>query len=162
MASSSRATSSRRSIFDAAYIRSEFSAAGISGHFIPLIWKYASLRQITGARHNPARLPPFLQVPSSIYIFFLFNLRSDSLCVRRYVLQNPRCSDLDGVPSLPAAAYALLRQKFRPTTSTLTAAADSKDRTTTKLLISLQVICAFTNVACGVRKHAIHWCLGIM
>lgn len=69
MASSSRATSSRRSIFDAAYIRSEFSAAGISGHFIPLIWKYASLRQITGARHNPARLPPFLQVPSSIYFF---------------------------------------------------------------------------------------------
>lgn len=70
MASSSRATSSRRSVFDAAYIRSEFSAAGISGHFIPLIWKYASLRQITGARHYPARLPPFLQVASSIYIFF--------------------------------------------------------------------------------------------
>lgn len=94
MASSSKAPSSRRSVFDAAHIRSEFSAAGISAHFIPLIWKY--------------------------------------------VLQNPRRSDLDGVPSLPAAAYALLRQKFRPTTSTLTAAADSKDRTTTKLLICLQ------------------------
>uniref|UniRef100_A0A804LFI7 Radical SAM core domain-containing protein n=2 Tax=Zea mays TaxID=4577 RepID=A0A804LFI7_MAIZE len=94
MASSSKAPSSRRSVFDAVHIRSEFSAAGISAHFIPLIWKY--------------------------------------------VLQNPRCSDLDGVPSLPAAAYALLRQKFRPTTSTLTAAADSKDRTTTKLLICLQ------------------------
>jgi hypothetical protein len=55
------------------------------------------------------------------------------------VLQNPRCADLDGVPSLPAAAYALLRTKFRPTTSTLSAAAESKDRTTTKLLIRLQV-----------------------
>ncbi|CAL4929663.1 unnamed protein product [Urochloa decumbens] len=94
MASSSAATPSRRSVFDAAYIRSEFSAAGISTHFIPLIWKY--------------------------------------------VLQNPWCGDLDGVPSLPATAYALLQQKFRPTTSTLTAAADSKDRTTTKLLIRLQ------------------------
>uniref|UniRef100_A0A804LFI5 Radical SAM core domain-containing protein n=1 Tax=Zea mays TaxID=4577 RepID=A0A804LFI5_MAIZE len=134
MASSSKAPSSRRSVFDAVHIRSEFSAAGISAHFIPLIWKYASLRQITGDCHNPARLP--LHVPK-FYFIFLFNL-SDPLCVRRYVLQNPRCSDLDGVPSLPAAAYALLRQKFRPTTSTLTAAADSKDRTTTKLLICLQ------------------------
>jgi hypothetical protein len=63
------------------------------------------------------------------------------LCVRRYVLHNPtRCGDLGGVPSLPAAAYTLLRQKFRPITSTLTATADSKDRTTTKLLIRLQVI----------------------
>jgi hypothetical protein len=153
MASSSKAPSSRRSVFDAAHIRSEFSAAGISAHFIPLIWKYASLRQITGDRHNPARLP--LHVPK-FYFIFLFNL-SDPLCVRRYVLQNPRCSDLDGVPSLPAAAYALLRQKFRPTTSTLTAAADSKDRTTTKLLICLQVICTARNVAFGVRKHATHW-----
>ncbi|KAL6645627.1 hypothetical protein ACP70R_017235 [Stipagrostis hirtigluma subsp. patula] len=95
MASSSAAAAPpRRSVFDAAYIRSEFAAAGISAHFIPLIWKH--------------------------------------------VLQNPRCGDLDGVPSLPKAAYALLRLKFRPTTSTLTAAADSKDRTTTKLLIRLQ------------------------
>ena len=77
------------------------------------------------------------------------------------MLQNPRCGDLDGIPSLPANAYALLRQKFRPTTSTLTAAADSKDRTTTKLLIRLQVIwleCATgagTNV--GVQHaNAIH------
>lgn len=85
---------SRRSVFDASYIRAEFAAAGISPHFIPLIWKH--------------------------------------------VLQNPRCGDLDGVPSLPAAAYALLRKKFRPTSSTLTAAADSKDLSTTKLLIRLQ------------------------
>ncbi|BAF11216.1 dual-specificity RNA methyltransferase RlmN [Oryza sativa Japonica Group] len=101
MASSSSSSSSsppppppRRSVFDAAYIRAEFAAAGISPHFIPLIWKY--------------------------------------------VLQNPRCGDLDAVPSLPAAAYALLRQKFQPTTSTLTTAAESKDRTTTKLLIRLK------------------------
>ncbi|KQK23056.1 hypothetical protein BRADI_1g71000v3 [Brachypodium distachyon] len=92
--SSSSSPPPRRSVFDAAYIRAEFDGAGISPHFIPLIWKY--------------------------------------------VLQNPRCGDLDGVPSLPAAAYALLRNKFRPTTSTLTAAAESKDRTTTKLLIRLQ------------------------
>nr|TKV97600.1 hypothetical protein SEVIR_9G505100v2 [Setaria viridis] len=110
MASSSTATPSRRSVFDAAYIRSEFSAAGISAHFIPLIWKYATLRQ------NPTRTPQS----------------------RPYVLQNPWCGDLCGVPSLPATAYALLQQKFRPTTSTLTTAADSKDRTTTKLLIRLQ------------------------
>ncbi|KAM3230336.1 hypothetical protein ACQJBY_060870 [Aegilops geniculata] len=94
MASSSSSPPARRSVFDAAYIRAEFDAAGISPTFIPTIWKY--------------------------------------------VLQNPRCSDLDGVPSLSAAAYALLRNKFRPTTSTLTAAAESKDRTTTKLLIRLQ------------------------
>ncbi|GJN30621.1 hypothetical protein PR202_gb18942 [Eleusine coracana subsp. coracana] len=94
MASAAVAVPSRRSVFDASYIRSEFAAVGISAHFIPLIWKY--------------------------------------------VLQNPRCGDLDGVPSLSTAAYALLRQKFRPTTSTLTATADSKDRTTTKLLIRLQ------------------------
>ncbi|KAG8073905.1 hypothetical protein GUJ93_ZPchr0006g41367 [Zizania palustris] len=94
MASSSSLPPSRRSVFDAAYIRAEFAAAGISPHFIPLIWKY--------------------------------------------VLQNPRCGDLDGVTSLPAAAYALLRQKFRPITSTLTTAAESRDGTTTKLLIRLQ------------------------
>ncbi|KAK1652260.1 hypothetical protein QYE76_070065 [Lolium multiflorum] len=94
MASSSSKQPSHRSVFDAGYIRAEFEAAGVSPHFIPLIWKY--------------------------------------------VLQNPRCADLDGVPSLPAAAYALLRTKFRPTTSTLSAAAESKDRTTTKLLIRLQ------------------------
>jgi hypothetical protein len=63
-----------------------------------------------------------------------------ALRVHRYVLHNPRCGDLDGVPSLPAAAYALLRKKFRPTTSTLTTTAESKDHTTTKLLIRLQVI----------------------
>ncbi|KAF0914217.1 hypothetical protein E2562_027794 [Oryza meyeriana var. granulata] len=94
MAASSSPPPPLRSVFDAAYIRAEFAAAGISPHFIPLIWKY--------------------------------------------VLQNPRCSDLDAVPSLPAAAYALLRQKFRPTTSTLTTAAESRDRTTTKLLIRLK------------------------
>ncbi|XP_006649584.1 dual-specificity RNA methyltransferase RlmN [Oryza brachyantha] len=94
MASSSSPPPPLRSVFDAAYIRGEFAAAGISSHFIPLIWKY--------------------------------------------VLQNPRSGDLDAVPSLPAAAYALLRQKFRPTTSTLTTAAESKDRTTTKLLIRLK------------------------
>jgi hypothetical protein len=64
MASSSAAPPSRRSVFDAAYIRSEFSAAGISAHFIPLIWKYASLR------HNPARLVPSLHVA----VFFFFGL----------------------------------------------------------------------------------------
>jgi len=120
-------------------------------HLRPLHPSHLEVRLFTpNHRRTPQSRPlPSLSPSPKFYIyFFLLNLRSDSLCVRRYVLQNPRCSDLDGVPSLPAAAYALLRQKFRPTTSTLTAAADSKDRTTTKLLISLQVICAFTNVAC--------------
>jgi hypothetical protein len=42
MASSSSRSPSHRSVFDAGYIRAEFEAAGISPHFIPLIWKYAS------------------------------------------------------------------------------------------------------------------------
>jgi len=65
MASSSAAAPSRRSVFDAAYIRSEFSAAGISAHFIPIIWKYASLR------HNPARLVPFLSMSPCFFFFFV-------------------------------------------------------------------------------------------
>jgi hypothetical protein len=81
------------------------------------------------------------------------------LCVRRYVLHNPRCGDLDGVPSLPATAYTLLRQKFRPITSTLTATAGSKDRTTTKLLIRLQVIwldyATFTALDVGVLHFGV-------
>lgn len=134
MAASAAAPLSRRSVFDAAYIRSEFSAAGVSAHFIPLIWKYASIRQ------NPRRMAQSRPFPSPLssspFLIFFFCLT----CVHRYVLQNPWCGDLCGVPSLPATAYALLQQKFRPTTSTLTTAADSKDRTTTKLLIRLQVI----------------------
>jgi hypothetical protein len=42
MASSSSKQPSHRSVFDAGYIRTEFEAAGVSPHFIPLIWKYAS------------------------------------------------------------------------------------------------------------------------
>lgn len=127
-------------------------------HLRPLHPSRLEVRLFTpNHRRTPQSCPSPSLSPRPKLFFFLFNLRSESLRVLRYVLQNPRCSDLDGVPSLPAAAYALLRQKFRPTTSTLTAAADSKDRTTTKLLICLQVICAATNVACGVRKHAIHW-----
>ncbi|OAY71844.1 uncharacterized protein LOC109721303 [Ananas comosus] len=82
-----------RSVFDGGALRTEFESAGISIHFIPLIWKH--------------------------------------------VLQNPGC-DLDSVPSLPSAAYPLLRSKFRAMTSSLAAAVDSKDRDTTKLLIRLQ------------------------
>uniref|UniRef100_A0A1D1ZB43 Ribosomal RNA large subunit methyltransferase N n=1 Tax=Anthurium amnicola TaxID=1678845 RepID=A0A1D1ZB43_9ARAE len=55
----------------------------------------------------------------------------------RYVLRNPTC-ELDEVPSLPSAAYPLLRAKFRPTTSSLASAVDSRDGATTKLLIRLQ------------------------
>lgn len=53
--------------------------------------------------------------------------------------ENPRCGDLNNVPSLPAVSYMLLRNKFFLTTSTLTAAEESRDKTTTKLLIRLQV-----------------------
>ncbi|KAJ6815886.1 uncharacterized protein M6B38_418600 [Iris pallida] len=55
----------------------------------------------------------------------------------KHVVQNPSCS-LDDVPSLPAAAYPLLRSKFRPMTSSLSSAIDSRDSVTTKLLIRLQ------------------------
>ncbi|XP_010942797.1 uncharacterized protein [Elaeis guineensis] len=82
-----------RSVFDYGALRTELENAGISAHFIPLIWKY--------------------------------------------VLQNPIC-ELDEVPSLPSSAYPLLRSKFRALTSSLSSAVDSRDRVTTKLLISLQ------------------------
>ncbi|EMS68488.1 hypothetical protein TRIUR3_34855 [Triticum urartu] len=52
--------------------------------------------------------------------------------------ENPRCGDLNNVPSLPAVSYMLLRNKFFLTTSTLTATEESRDKTTTKLLIRLQ------------------------
>ncbi|PON90556.1 Ribosomal RNA large subunit methyltransferase [Trema orientale] len=55
----------------------------------------------------------------------------------KYVIQNPDC-DLEQVPSLPSAAYPLLRSKFKPLTSTLHSATDSSDGVTTKLLIKLQ------------------------
>lgn len=60
----------------------------------------------------------------------------------RYVLQHHQESnfDLGDVPSLPSPAYELLRAKFRPLTSSLSSALDSKDGLTTKLLIRLQVI----------------------
>ncbi|KAJ4750744.1 Dual-specificity RNA methyltransferase RlmN [Rhynchospora pubera] len=55
----------------------------------------------------------------------------------KHVVQNPSC-DLDSIPSLPSAAYPLLRSKFRSMTSAVSSAVDSKDRVTTKLLIRLQ------------------------
>ncbi|KAE8645842.1 uncharacterized protein LOC101215180 [Cucumis sativus] len=42
------------------------------------------------------------------------------------------------VPSLPSAAYSLLRLKFKPLTSTVHSVVDSSDQVTTKLLIKLQ------------------------
>ncbi|KAG6571920.1 hypothetical protein SDJN03_28648, partial [Cucurbita argyrosperma subsp. sororia] len=42
------------------------------------------------------------------------------------------------VPSLPSAAYSLLRSKFKPLTSTVNTVVDSSDQATTKLLIKLQ------------------------
>lgn len=77
MASSSSSSSSsppppppRRSVFDAAYIRAEFAAAGISPHFIPLIWKYA-----------PFRRPPR-------------TLRARRLCPSRFFFCHPRDRNL--------------------------------------------------------------------
>ncbi|PKA59897.1 23S rRNA (adenine2503-C2)-methyltransferase [Apostasia shenzhenica] len=55
----------------------------------------------------------------------------------KHVRQKPNV-DLDEVPSLPAAAYPILRSKFRAMTSSLSSNADSKDKLTTKLLIRLQ------------------------
>lgn len=55
----------------------------------------------------------------------------------KHVRQKPD-SELDEVPSLPAAAYPILRSKFKVLTSSLSSAADSKDKLTTKLLILLQ------------------------
>ncbi|KAJ3702859.1 hypothetical protein LUZ61_006564 [Rhynchospora tenuis] len=55
----------------------------------------------------------------------------------KHVVQNPSC-DMDSIPSLPSAAYPLLRSKFRSVTSAVSSAVDSKDRVTTKLLIRLK------------------------
>lgn len=55
----------------------------------------------------------------------------------KHVHQNPN-RDLDDVPSLPAAAYPILRSKFKVMTTSLSSAADSSDKLTTKLLIRLQ------------------------
>ncbi|XP_010272513.1 PREDICTED: uncharacterized protein LOC104608267 isoform X2 [Nelumbo nucifera] len=55
----------------------------------------------------------------------------------KYVLQNPN-RELDEVPSLPSAAYPLLRSKFRSSTSTINSIVESNDNVTTKLLIRLQ------------------------
>ncbi|XP_059652998.1 uncharacterized protein LOC132300083 [Cornus florida] len=55
----------------------------------------------------------------------------------KHVIQNPNC-EWHEVPSLPSAAYSLLRTKFKPLTSTLDSVFDSTDEVTTKLLIKLQ------------------------
>ena len=57
----------------------------------------------------------------------------------KYVVQNPNC-DWDDIPSLPSAAYPLLRSHFKPSTSSLHTVIDSSDNVTTKLLIKLQVL----------------------
>ncbi|KAF8406204.1 hypothetical protein HHK36_008289 [Tetracentron sinense] len=53
----------------------------------------------------------------------------------KHVLQN---SELDEIPSLPSAAYSLLRSNFKSSTSTLHSVLQSDDNVTTKLLIRLQ------------------------
>ncbi|XP_042508761.1 dual-specificity RNA methyltransferase RlmN [Macadamia integrifolia] len=59
--------------------------------------------------------------------------------VWKYAIQNPNIEiDFDGVPSLPSAAYPLLRSKFRSSTSTLDSISESDDNVTSKLLIRLQ------------------------
>ncbi|KAK2974478.1 hypothetical protein RJ640_018643 [Escallonia rubra] len=55
----------------------------------------------------------------------------------KYVIQNPNC-EWDQVPSLPSAAYPLLKSKFKPFTSALDSVIESTDQVTTKLLIKLQ------------------------
>ncbi|XP_058069858.1 uncharacterized protein LOC131218956 [Magnolia sinica] len=55
----------------------------------------------------------------------------------KHLLQNPNSAAHD-VPSLPSAAYPLLRSKFKTTTSALASVVESKDKVTTKLLIKLQ------------------------
>ncbi|KAH7518106.1 hypothetical protein FEM48_Zijuj09G0135400 [Ziziphus jujuba var. spinosa] len=55
----------------------------------------------------------------------------------KYAIQNPN-GEWEEVPSLPSAAYILLRSKFKPLTSTLHSATDSSDGLTTKLLIKLK------------------------
>ena len=56
----------------------------------------------------------------------------------KHALHNPDGA-WDQIPSLPSAAYLLLRSKFKPHTSTLYSATDSSDGLTTKLLIKLRV-----------------------
>ncbi|XP_021892394.1 uncharacterized protein LOC110810499 isoform X2 [Carica papaya] len=55
----------------------------------------------------------------------------------KYLIQHPEC-EWDEIPSLPSAAYTLLRSRFKPVTSTLHSLFHSSDEVTTKLLIKLQ------------------------
>ncbi|KAL1831673.1 hypothetical protein DCAR_0101662 [Daucus carota subsp. sativus] len=55
----------------------------------------------------------------------------------KYLLHNPNC-EWEDIPSLPSAAYTLLRSKFKTLSSTLHSATDSSDQVTTKMLIKLQ------------------------
>ncbi|KAJ4716148.1 Ribosomal RNA large subunit methyltransferase [Melia azedarach] len=55
----------------------------------------------------------------------------------KYVIENPNC-EWEKIPSLPSAAYPLLRSKFKSLTSTLHSAVESSDDVTTKLVIKLQ------------------------
>ncbi|CAL1399007.1 unnamed protein product [Linum trigynum] len=55
----------------------------------------------------------------------------------KHVVKNPTC-EWDDIPSLPSAAYSVLRSKFRPLTSIVDSVIDSSDGVTTKLLIKLQ------------------------
>lgn len=123
-----------RSVFDAGALRSEFESAGISTKFLPFIWRYLGSSLWIPARREGGRGREDLKpccVCLRIFTSFLF-----SLC--RHVLDNPNC-DLEDVPSLPSAAYPLLRGKFRSMTSSVASAVDSADGRTTKLLVRLQV-----------------------
>lgn len=125
-----------RSVFDGGIIRAEFEKAGIKQHFIPLIWKYvfAYLFNIF-ALFLKLILLIILELRESDVIFALWMIDDDE---HRYVIENPNC-EWDEFPSLPSAAYSLLRSKFKPLTSTLHSVVDSSDDVTTKLLVKLQV-----------------------
>ncbi|KAH7522793.1 hypothetical protein ACOSP7_005029 [Xanthoceras sorbifolium] len=55
----------------------------------------------------------------------------------KFVIENPNC-EWEEIPSLPSAAYPLLRSKFKPLSSTLHSVTHSADHVTTKLLVNLQ------------------------
>jgi hypothetical protein len=80
MASSAAAAPpSRHSVFDASYIRSEFAAAGISAHFIPLIWKYGSMSPPLESSSHDALTPSCFLCHYSCLILrnFLIQYRSE-------------------------------------------------------------------------------------
>eukprot|EP01114_Cavostelium_apophysatum_P005325 TRINITY_DN1615_c2_g1_i2.p1 TRINITY_DN1615_c2_g1~~TRINITY_DN1615_c2_g1_i2.p1 ORF type:complete len:454 (-),score=87.63 TRINITY_DN1615_c2_g1_i2:2-1363(-) len=56
----------------------------------------------------------------------------------RYFISNPYIQSFEGVPNLPKSLQRLLKDRFKPLTTTIEEASTSADQATTKLLVRLQ------------------------